>query len=271
MIKISVIFAFALILLFSLASPVLSSSYSLELNQVDDKILAEYYILLDKEDIILLVLPSDASSISSSVNYSLDGGVLAATGDEIRLSYITKSFLEKSDEGYYFVEDIKFDFPVDNASITIILKEGYFLDSEHIFPKPYEIKTDGRQISVLWRLNNVKQGDSMPIFLAIKTSEQFYNFWIWLITIALIVGVYFAYRHYHKKEKKTDVDKYLMESEKAILNELKTADRGELWQKQLQLKTNFSKAKLSRLIRNLEQRNLVEKIPFGNTNKVRLR
>jgi len=43
-----------------------------------------------------------------------------------------------------------------------------------------------------------------------------------------------------------------------------------MWQKQLQLKTGFSKAKLSRVIRNLESRSLVKKIPFGNANKIRL-
>ena len=159
--KISFIFACALVISFSLASPVLSSSYSLELNQVDDKILAEHYIVLDKEETIQIVLPSDAISISSSADYSIDENILTSTGDEIKLSYITRSFLEKSDTGYYFVEDVQFDFPVDNVSIALILKEGYFLDNEHIFPKPYEIKTNGRQISVLWQLADVRQGDSI--------------------------------------------------------------------------------------------------------------
>jgi uncharacterized membrane protein len=44
-----------------------------------------------------------------------------------------------------------------------------------------------------------------------------------------------------------------------------------LWQKQIQNSTGFSKAKVSRLVRNLESRGLVKKIPFGNTNKIRLR
>ena len=64
---------------------------------------------------------------------------------------------------------------------------------------------------------------------------------------------------------------YLLDTEKNIIEELKKADRNELWQRQIQSSTGFSKAKVSRLIRKLESRGLITKIPFGNTNKIRLK
>ena len=67
------------------------------------------------------------------------------------------------------------------------------------------------------------------------------------------------------------IEEHLIESEKAVIAELKNADKKELWQKQLQLKTEFSKAKLSRVIRNLEARNIIQKTPYGNTNKIKLK
>jgi len=76
----------------------------------------------------------------------------------------------------------------------------------------------------------------------------------------------------HKPSKKEEQEyDYLLDTEKKIIEELKKADRNELWQKQIQNSTGFSKAKLSRLIRNLESRNLIVKIPFGNTNKIKLK
>jgi uncharacterized membrane protein len=63
----------------------------------------------------------------------------------------------------------------------------------------------------------------------------------------------------------------LLDTEKKVIEELKKADRNELWQKQIQNLTGFSKAKVSRLIRDLETRGLVKKIIFGNTNKIRLK
>jgi uncharacterized membrane protein len=73
------------------------------------------------------------------------------------------------------------------------------------------------------------------------------------------------------KEKESNDYNYLLDTEKKIIDELKKANRNELWQKQIQSSTEFSKAKVSRLIRNLEARGLIIKIPFGNTNKIRLK
>jgi uncharacterized membrane protein len=60
-----------------------------------------------------------------------------------------------------------------------------------------------------------------------------------------------------------------MESEQKVVDFLRT--KGEAWQKQIQLSTGFSKAKVSRVVRNLEARGVVSKTPYGNTNKVALK
>lgn len=262
-----------LIISLSLIGSVSASVYNIEINQVGDKLLAKHIISLDSENTIQINIPSDASSLSSKQDYSIENNVATITGKNIELSYLTQGALQKSDDGYYFVEDIKFNSNFDEATIKLILDTGYFLDNEHIYPKPTKIETDGRQISVIWELKDTKQGSDIPIFLTIFSSSASSSILIWAIILVLLIVVgYFLYKFYPKKGKKEgDIEKHLMESEKSILNEIKKADRGEIWQKQLQLKTNFSKAKLSRVIRNLESRNLVEKIPFGNTNKVRLK
>ncbi|HLF53658.1 MAG TPA: hypothetical protein VI544_00605, partial [Candidatus Nanoarchaeia archaeon] len=227
---------------------------------------------LDQEQTLTLDIPSDASSISANQEYEQGGNSIKIKGKSIELSYLTSESLQKSRGGYYFVDKVKFSSDFNKADIKFLIDTGSFLDNENIYPSPTRIETDGRQILVIWELNNVKQGDDVPIFLTIESPSSS-NSIIWMIIIiVLIILIYMVYKFYPKKGKKIeDIDKYLVESEKAIIAELKKADRGELWQKQLQLKTNFSKAKLSRLVRNLESRNVIEKIPFGNTNKVRLK
>jgi len=262
-----------LIISFSLVSPALASVYNMEINQVGDKLLVKHIISLDNENTIQINIPSDASSLYSKQNYSRENNVITIIGKNIELSYITQDALQKAEDGYYLVDNIKFNSDFDSAIIKLALDTGYFLDNKHIYPKPSKIETDGRQITVIWELKDIKKGSDVPVFLTIFSSSASSSLLIWiLILVVLIVVGYFLYKFYLKKGKKDrDIERHLMESEKSILNELKKADRGELWQKQLQLKTNFSKAKLSRIVRNLESRNLVEKIPFGNTNKVRLK
>lgn len=271
-----------------LAGAVNASSYTIEISQIEDKSLVKHEILLDNEGTISLPLPKDAAALSSNLNYSKYAGSLEITGKEIELSYLTSSNIEQSDKGYFFVETIKFNFPVDEALIKLVLQEGNYLEEGKIFPQPTSIETDGQQIAVFWALKDVKADSDIPIFAAIETPASYSKilFWI-LIILALAVMAYLIYISKAKRikspikrrkikskeksqEKAENYEKYLLESEKAVIQALKE-EGGELWQKQIQLKTNFSKAKLSRVIRNLESRSLIEKIPLGNTNKVRLK
>ncbi|MBI1969923.1 hypothetical protein HYS48_04480 [Candidatus Woesearchaeota archaeon] len=67
-----------------------------------------------------------------------------------------------------------------------------------------------------------------------------------------------------------DVVKYLKEDEKVILRVLQTK-RGKLSQARLRIITNFSKAKLSRLLKELEDRGIVIKEKAGKQNLVFLK
>ena len=67
----------------------------------------------------------------------------------------------------------------------------------------------------------------------------------------------------------SDITLNLYEDEKSIVRTLQSL-RGEAWQKELQIKTGLSKVKLSRRLRALEEKGVVEKVPYGNTNRIRL-
>jgi hypothetical protein len=283
----SLILIFVLLIIIILSLSVVSaSSYNIKFNQVDGKLLVKHNIIFDSLQTISLPLPNDATSLSSAPQGAIADNNLTITGREIQVSYIAREDLEQSEKGYYFVTKIPLVFDADKVTIKLILSEGYFLSPDNAFPKPESITTDGKQIIVSWELTDIKKGTDFPVFVAIESKSQATITWIiWILAIITIAFIaYFVYDKYIKKRKaerkpkqkrrekqKEDIEKYLIESEKAVLKELKQADRGELWQKQLQIKTNFSKAKLSRVIRNLEARNLLEKIPFGNTNKIRLK
>jgi uncharacterized membrane protein len=277
------------IFLFFLVSFVSASSHDIEISQVDNNLLIKHKISLDFPQTISLGLPQDALSLSSNSEYSLSANTLTVYGKEIDVSYLTQSALESAKGGYYFVSKIDFNFPVNKSQIKLTLQEGYYLDNEKVFPKPSEIGTDGEQIFVLWDLKDIKAGDDMPIFVNIKSRGSSLAWITWTLSIIVTLLVfYFVYdkiiseflikpaRKERKAKKrvksnKVPIESHLLESEKAVISLLKSADRGEIWQRELQTKTGFSKAKLSRVIRNLESRNLVDKVPFGNTNKVRLK
>jgi len=86
------------------------------------------------------------------------------------------------------------------------------------------------------------------------------------ISVALIVSFY-LFRH--DKEKEYDIlRKALSEDEKLILDEIKKA--GEITQDSLRFRLNWSKAKISTILTNLDKKNLVQRERIGKTYKVYL-
>jgi len=83
------------------------------------------------------------------------------------------------------------------------------------------------------------------------------------------------YMHEHKEEisdlsMDTDVDKYLKEDEKTVISILRQRG-GIVSQSTLRIAGNFSKATLSRILKELELRNIIKKEQRGKKNLVILK
>lgn len=231
-----------------------AGTYNLEFNQVDDKIVVK-------------------ESINNTQNKS----------------YVDEDSLNFAGKEIYFLSKVIFPENFEIAVVRFNLEEGVIIKNKEIFPLGYKIETDGQIISVLWSLNNVKKGENFAIFVNLENTKKanLYYFFIVLGLVVLAIGVWFLFfkrrrevikKSAHKKgktnrvkEKESEKYDYLLDTEKKIIEELKNANRNELWQRQIQTSAGFSKAKVSRLIKNLESRGLITKIPFGNTNKIRLK
>jgi len=245
------LFYLSIILVFLTISLISASSYSVEYTQVNDKIV---------------------------VKEKIDGKSLE--------SYVDSSLIDKSGDTFYFVDKIEFNQSFNEAKVKINLDTGVIIKDNLIFPSGYKIETDGQIISIVWDINNIAKGEDFAIFITMQDTKSPLNWIYWVAGIIVLIVGFLAYFKFGKKQKtkivkskqknnsrkenRVDYD-YLLDTEKKVIEELKKADRNELWQRQIQNSTGFSKAKVSRLVRNLEARNLVVKIPFGNTNKVRLK
>jgi len=263
---------FILILSLNLVSASEIQNFSIEIQIINSKALVDYAMGIDTEQ-IAFILPDDAriTDIIGAENYSLNEGILAITGLDktLKIEYVTSSFIEKATKNY-FTADFKLPYQAENLSVSLILPESSVLKNAYPFP---ELTSDGRHIILKW---GVSQKKDFPVFVIYTEKKES---WPWLIIISIaIMAVLFAIFRKRKPKAKTGarqkkmkkVEIHLLESESAVMNALNQA-KGELWQKQIQLKTGFSKAKLSRVIRNLEARGLVKRIPLGNTNKIKLK
>lgn len=236
------------------------------------------FILMEayKSIFLFFVLIGSLSFISAenySIVYNQVGNkvVINETIGGISKTYVDSSILEKTRGGYYFVEKINFDRLYGFVEIKLILNKGSVVSLNEAYPGGYYTGSNGQNIELIWRFYNVSIQDPIAFFVKIEDTEAFYKrglafFILIVIILASSVGFWF----YYKKKNKNKFESHLMESEKKVIEELKKAEKNEMWQKHLLLNTGFSKAKLSRVIRDLESRNLVRKVPYGNTNKIGL-
>ena len=239
----------------------------IEIRISNSKSLVNYDIQTDKPG-IQLILPEDAviNEISEK-NYSLKDGILISKipNGSLKLNYFTDTLIDKNSKSYFTAN---FKIPMtDNLNVRLILPEFAIL--ENSFPNP-ELTSDGKHIILNWKAKNT---DNFPVFVIYREKSDFQ--WLWILLAVIILAAIILFLAKKPKVIKVKASKpkkeiHLLESENAVIKAIKEAN-GEMWQKQIQIKTGFSKAKLSRVIRNLEARNLVKRIPLGNTNKIKLK
>lgn len=255
-------------------------------------------------------VPQDASAIEVSEGLTFEiqedqnsknvivNGKLFNT---LHLKYITSSVIEKTKDRFFILDLSSVD--AKNLSITVKLPEEanlkYTVDAPQpsIIPVSKDIKTDGQRIIIHWGTEDLDQAKSILVIYTLpqRTNPVILGIIVLGFVIVFSIGGFIYYfknkKRKHnttipkkKKEKvekpekvapektsPSDLTRNLFEEEKKIVEILLESKGNELWQKELAHKSGLSKVKLSRKIRNLEQKGLIEKIPYGNTNKIRVK
>jgi uncharacterized membrane protein len=271
----------SLITIFMLAGNVLGASYDIEFSQYEDKILEKHKISLDSVEKLSIKLPEGYVSLDVKNNYEFENGGIVIEAKDIEFSFINPDALEKGNN-YYFTRRVEPGIDLTNLSLKLVLDEGYVV-SKDVYPAPKQIESDGRKIIVDWQFTNLKQDSSVPLFVIIENVKQ-NNYLmtvleIMLLILVCILIVYLIRKASEKrmarigikkvKKVREDITKFLLDNEKKVFDEVQKEK--EIWQKTLQLKTQLSKVKLSRVLKNLEKRGLIKKINFGKTNKILMR
>lgn len=239
--------------------------FNVEIRISNSRALISYDIQTDMSS-IQLILPEDARINEAGANYSLENGIFISDvmSGNLKLSYFTDKFVESNK---YFTADFKIP-ETENLDVRLILPEFAVIDSAY---PPAELTSDGKHIILDWKSQNTTD---FPVFVIYNEKG---TAWQWIIAALAVIFLISAILILKRratvkakqglKAKRPSKEIHLLEPENSVIKALK---EGAVWQKQIQIKTGFSKAKLSRTIRNLEARKLVKRIPLGNTNKIKL-
>ncbi|MBN1792507.1 hypothetical protein JW826_02375 [Candidatus Woesearchaeota archaeon] len=284
----------SILLLASLGGAYELSEYSAEYDIIGDKVLVKIDLSLSNTSgYFIWGLPGDAKQLEvKGFPYSvIDLGeskaiVTNETITSAELSYVTEALLEETSDSFFIADFSK----IDAAKISILLKLPeeatlkYSLSSERmaVIPKTKDILTDGQRIIIHWDEQDFKNSKAVLVIFK-RPGGSSLLLMIGLLAFALAAitaaGAWF-YTNRMKAPKtldepaekeRTDLMRNLFDEEKKIIEVLLDAKDQELWQKQLELRTGLNKVKLSRKLRSLEAKGLVEKVPYGNTNHIRIK
>jgi hypothetical protein len=249
-------FRFLFILLLLLPT-VKALEWNAQFHIIGDSVVVDYGIA-NVSSPFILDLPFDSRAIEV-------GGKMAnktfLIENDTNVTYIFSSALQRTDKGF-FLFDFVAPIDIDRLKISVWLPEGAWLEAG--YPKSYVTITEGQHIIVVWN-TFLEKNNSMPIFVIFKSPG-------FPITIAILAFI-FAFAIFGvfllKRRKKAKL--YLLEDERKIVELLSAAPNKTMKQKELWKATGWSKAKLSRTIRRLQERGLIEVRPYGNTNLIILK
>ncbi len=191
----------------------------------------------------------------------------------LHIRYTTPYPLITLQDKLLFRTAIALPAPAEDFAYQVKLPLGYVIPSDKstaffVNPDPRLTYSDGQRIILVWKNQNQNLFEISVLSKPLVKSKA----WLYgaLILATLIIIALARYSFVLRKKTKEIVIPELIDAEQIVVDILKKAKNHELWQKQIGVTAKLSKVKLSRVIRNLEQRGVIKKEPWGNTNKITL-
>ena len=197
----------------------------------------------------------------------------------VEISFETDDFVKKLGDKFYFDGDLSLNRPISQVYASVKLSEIFRLADQDLAEKisfPQNVTTIsefGRRIMIVWNLKDIIEDQPLrfqffyeelqpaPIFTV--RLRYFLAFGV----LAASVIAYLIFRFKRKPEKL--ILSVLDDFERKVMDVI-VASGGVVNQKKVVQETNLSKAKVSRVVKSLVERGIIEVERLGRTNKLKL-
>ncbi|NIO21557.1 MAG: MarR family transcriptional regulator [Candidatus Aenigmarchaeota archaeon] len=222
-----------------------------------------YVVLGDISDLKILSDGKNIDYVLEKSGSEHDVKFIVPEGTEtLQINFIAKDLVFAKDNIYSFFTTLQ-PPASENVNVIAFLPAGFAIYRDVVYPGGYETLTDGERIYIKWSFSNP---EDIPLSFKFYSIYSDYSLAI-LIIMGLVVIVIAGYliMHYRGKVKKEFLRGF-SEDERRVLKAL--SERGVCMQKKLEKEFGFSRAKMTRVVKNLESKGLVEKERVGRTNRL---
>jgi uncharacterized membrane protein len=190
------------------------------------------------------------------------------------LMFETSDFVKALDNKFYLDADLGINRDIQEIFVSARLPEGMALVSENVtgrlsFPENATYFSDGRRIIVLWKISNIQSTQPLRFqILYEQVRPQYLQLWylivLGLVTITLLTYIVLRFLKRPEKLILSVLDEYERKVMDAIVH-----SGGSITQKKVVKETNLSKAKVSRVVKSLAERGVIEVERAGRTNNLK--
>ncbi len=241
---------------------------------------------IQKSDFFILAgvssfnVTADGQPVDCSISRSIGSSIVCNNINARAIVYGIRTFpIISSLQGLnIFTHRFSIIQATDRFSITIrlpfgtALAESSKLDGTGL--NPFEPQggrqgSDGRRIFVEWDYEKPSLGDTSD-FAVVYEQVQPVDFNVFIVIVAGVVIAFLAFLvFFFRRGRVEDMLPVLTENERRVM-ELVLRDK-QIDQRKIVKETDFSKAKVSRIIHDLEKRGLIEKRIKGRNNVISLK
>lgn len=304
------VYVFILITCFQIAYALPAEYEELKISMIDDKIV-QTHIIRFSQKVNLSQIDMNISTDVTGFLLTLDNKQITDLESNVSFNELLyEQILDNLHDDEITVKYAP-SFDSRRFVVRLVLDKGVSIRSdvsgsilESVFPYPTQVTSDGFSIIILWQYDNVKVGEEKAIFVKINPKNDNTNPNIIFILIVASLFAISLFVYYFIKKRKTKPQKsplvyknrpktiennensnnkaekndikdnnileHLKEDEKTVINILKQKN-GECEQGTIRFLGNFSKATLSRILMELEERNIIYKEQKGKKNIIRLK
>lgn len=195
------------------------------------------------------------------------------------LEFKSKTGIKMVNDRYQYSFEYDISLPVERLFVSIKLPRNGILAeevaNESYFPPNGEIFTDGRHIIVYWERQNLDEGDSAQfsiLYTIPLVGGMFYNIIITVMTLVVIVVMVGLAFYIRRAPKTIDAVKAVLNRDEKIIVDILNNYKGKMGQKVIVRESDFSKAKVSRLIKSMKERGIIDIEPVsGRENRIMLK
>lgn len=185
------------------------------------------------------------------------------------IKFISDSLVFQNNNIYQFFTELSFAETVKTLEVIVTLPEGFGIFQNSYSPSGAAISSDGRNIQLLWSFSNFNE----PTIFSVKFERLGVQLNIWIpIALLTLIGLGFLYKHYNErlaKEKEKAKQEFYVgfrEDEKKVIEYLEKHETA--YQNKIEHEFKFSRAKMTRIVKKLQEKGLVHKKRKGRTNRL---